>query len=178
MLLIALGADHVLRHVRPRRAAALLALALVPALAQDGLLVAAPAHALLVPFDRWQYVQGWPSGYGFPETVAWLKRAARRGPVVVACSFVNPPGDALHEELDGDRNVTIMLLNLGDAKAETAFAHAHPGAFIVTDEQTGPPALDATLRARVREVARFWKPGRRAAYVIYQVLHPTTQQTG
>jgi 4-amino-4-deoxy-L-arabinose transferase-like glycosyltransferase len=174
VLLIALGADHVLRHVRPRRAAALLALALVPALAQDGLLVAAPAHALLVPFDRWQYVEGWPAGYGFPETVAWLKRAARRGPVVVACSFANPPGDALHEELGGNPNVTIMLLDLGNAQAGIAFTRVHPGAFIVTDEQAGSPALSAALRARVREVARFWKPGHRAAYAIYQAPHPTT----
>jgi hypothetical protein len=33
-----------------------------------------------------------------------------------------------HEELDGDRNVTIMFLDLGAAKAGTAFARAHLGA--------------------------------------------------
>jgi hypothetical protein len=94
--------------------------------------------------------------------------------VVVACSFVNPPGDALHEELDGDPNATIMLLDLSNAQAGKAFARSHPGAFIVIDEQVESPVLSAALRARVREAARFWKPGRRAAYVIYQVPHPTT----
>ena len=168
-LFIALGAHTILRVLRPRFAITLLALVVVAATVQDGILVVSPANAALVPFDRWQYVEGWPSGFGFPQTVAWIRQAAARGPLTVACAYINPPGDALHEELDGNSNVRIMLLDLGNSKAGLDFARHQRGAVIVTDEQTNTHVLSRALLARVRVVAEFWKPGHHAAYRVYRV---------
>ena len=53
--------------------AALLAAALVPAIRFDAALLADPAQAPLPRLERFQYVDGFSSGYGCPEAVAWLR---------------------------------------------------------------------------------------------------------
>jgi dolichyl-phosphate-mannose-protein mannosyltransferase len=66
--------------------AGLLAVALVPALRFDLALLTDPARAPLPRLERFQYVDGFSSGYGCPEAVAWLRGelAADPGRVTVA----------------------------------------------------------------------------------------------
>jgi Dolichyl-phosphate-mannose-protein mannosyltransferase len=66
--------------------AGLLAAALVPALLFDVALLTDPVRAPLPRLERFQYVDGFSSGYGCPEAVAWLRRelAADPGRVTVA----------------------------------------------------------------------------------------------
>ncbi|HUG55077.1 MAG TPA: glycosyltransferase family 39 protein [Vicinamibacteria bacterium] len=59
--------------------AAALVLALLPALRFDARLWTDPAGAPLPGFDRFQYVTGWPSGYGLRDTVAFLHAERERG---------------------------------------------------------------------------------------------------
>ncbi|PYQ54563.1 MAG: hypothetical protein DMF78_05405, partial [Acidobacteria bacterium] len=60
-------------------AAALLAV-LAPALRFDLALWTDPAQAPLSSLDRFQYVTGWPSGYGLRDSVAFLARERARHP--------------------------------------------------------------------------------------------------
>jgi hypothetical protein len=66
--------------------AALLAAAIVPAVRFDAALLEDPAKAPLPRLERFQYVDGFSSGYGTAEAVAWLRGelAARPGPISVA----------------------------------------------------------------------------------------------
>jgi hypothetical protein len=66
--------------------AALLAATLVPAVRFDAALLADPARAPLPRLERFQYVDGFSSGYGCPEAAAWLRREldAQPGRVTVA----------------------------------------------------------------------------------------------
>jgi MFS family permease len=66
--------------------AVLLAAALVPAIRVDAALLGDPARAPLPRLERFQYVDGFSSGYGCPEAVAWLRGelAAQPGRVTVA----------------------------------------------------------------------------------------------
>jgi 4-amino-4-deoxy-L-arabinose transferase-like glycosyltransferase len=71
---------------RPVWLAALVGVALVPALRFDAALLEDPAAAPLPRLERFQYVDGFSSGYGCPEAVAWLRGelAATPGRVTVA----------------------------------------------------------------------------------------------
>ena len=56
------------------------------------------ASAPLPPVDRWQYVEGWPSGYGWRESVELLEREKGEGgrPLrVVTTSYPLRPRRAL-----------------------------------------------------------------------------------
>lgn len=66
--------------------AALLAAVLVPAIRFDAALLEDPAKAPLPRLERFQYVDGFSSGYGCPEAVAWLRGelAASAGRITVA----------------------------------------------------------------------------------------------
>lgn len=67
-------------------------LALLPSLAFDYQFITDPRYAPLTPVDRWQYITGWPSGYGLAETVTWLRqRAAEEGPLVVIADLHSGP---------------------------------------------------------------------------------------
>jgi len=58
------------------RTAVLLAIVLAPALRFDGALWSDPSRAPLPDVDRFQYVTGWPSGYGSRDSLEFLR--ARR----------------------------------------------------------------------------------------------------
>jgi hypothetical protein len=66
--------------------AALLAAVLIPSVRFDAALLEDPATAPLPRLERFQYVDGFSSGYGCAEAVAWLRGelAARPGPISVA----------------------------------------------------------------------------------------------
>lgn len=67
-------------------------LALLPSLAFDYQLITDPSRTPFTPLDRWQYVTGWPSGYGLAEAVAWLRReVAAKGPLVVITTVHSGP---------------------------------------------------------------------------------------
>ncbi len=125
------------------------ALASVPAAAADRAIIAAPDRAPLTPFDRWQYVDGWPSGYALDRVAAYLRARAARGPVMVYSSIYNPPGDALAVLLWRDPRFTL-------ANVDFATLPAHPlraAAYLVACRPYGqalrpdPRALRLVLRA-------------------------------
>ncbi|HET6897824.1 MAG TPA: hypothetical protein VFK70_05740, partial [Vicinamibacteria bacterium] len=70
---------------RPGRFALVAGLAVlaVPSLALDYGFAADPRTARLTSEDRWQYVTGWPSGYGLPEVSARLRRERLSRPLLV-----------------------------------------------------------------------------------------------
>ncbi|MDH4136448.1 MAG: phospholipid carrier-dependent glycosyltransferase [Anaerolineae bacterium] len=67
-------------------------LALLPGMIFDHQLITNPSYAPFAPVDRWQYITGWPSGYGLAEAVTWLQQeAAEKGPLVVITGIHSGP---------------------------------------------------------------------------------------
>ncbi len=107
-------------------AIAAVAAAVFPAVRFDRALLTAPAAAPLVPVEVFQYVNGWPSGYGWDEALAALRAERKRHPEGIAIAadtagrgagrwtmragFVNDPGVRL-EVVDFDDADTPALLD-------------------------------------------------------------------
>ncbi len=128
-------------------------LAVIPSVAADAALIGAPSRAPYIPFDRWQYVTGWPSGYALMDVVAFLRRQERHGPITVVSSIYNPPGDALAVLMGRDPRVTLTNRDFDTLRAQPL--HAVPGRplYVVAcrpyGQQLHPDARDlrAVLRA-------------------------------
>lgn len=112
-----------------------LGLVLLPSLRFDFLLWTDPAQAPLPEVERFQFVNGWPSGYGVRDTLAFLREQARRRP------------GGLRVVLQSDARRTIALAS--------AVAFRYDGWLVVSDLRLGDPAAAATLAGWAREMPTF-----------------------
>ncbi|KKK60637.1 hypothetical protein LCGC14_3022370, partial [marine sediment metagenome] len=96
---------------RSRVAVVLLLLAVITttALAQDVRLISKPTEFSWARDDRWQYIQGWPSGYGFNElTIELDKRIKRHKKIVILVDkYMGHPKDAVELAFSGNKNVSV-----------------------------------------------------------------------
>ena len=119
----------------------------------DAALIGARARAPYIPFDRWQYVTGWPSGYALMDAVAYLRRQERRGPITVVSSIYNPPGDALAVLLGRDPRVTLTNRDFNTLSAQPLRATRGRLMYLIVCQPYGQrlpsaaPGLRVALRA-------------------------------
>jgi len=71
-----------------------------------------PHQIPLTPFDRWQYVTGWPSGYTLQRLIDSVHGEERSHPVAVFYPMDSPPGDSLPVPLRGDARVQLYPIEL------------------------------------------------------------------
>ena len=120
--LAAWGADGLAAAIERRRpgqarlmTAAGLVLALLPAARADWALLVDPPRAPLVELDRFQYVTGWPSGYGVRDTVDFVRSERARHPegitVVTHARTVRTTARALDLEFAYAKDVRVEDLN-------------------------------------------------------------------
>jgi 4-amino-4-deoxy-L-arabinose transferase-like glycosyltransferase len=112
-----------------------LLLVLLPALRFDFFLWTDPAKAPLPEVERFQFVNGWPSGYGVRDTLAFLREQARsrKGGVRVV--------------LQSGARRTLALASSVEFR--------YHGFVVVTDLRLDDPAAPATLAAFAREMTTF-----------------------
>lgn len=118
---LAAAAGRFLPASRPLRAmlaAAALAAALVPALRFDRALWTDPTRAPLPALDRFQYVTGWPSGYGTRDSMAFLagQRKAHLGGLLLVTPGPSTTASA------------VRLLWARDPAVEVRYVEAAEGA--------------------------------------------------
>ncbi len=91
-----------------------------------------PSGAPLTPVDRWQYIVGWPAGYGLAESIDWLEqRVVADGPVtVITTHHSGPTQEGLRLYLQ-NRQVVLNLVSL-DLQKENG-SHIKP---LVQDNET------------------------------------------
>jgi hypothetical protein len=120
---------------KPPAWAIALGLVLLPALRFDYLLWTDPPHAPLPEVERLQFVNGWPSGYGVRETIAFLRGQA-------------------HRNIGG-----VQVVLQSDARRTMAFASAsafhYDGWVVVSGIRLADPAAAATLATVAREMPTF-----------------------
>jgi 4-amino-4-deoxy-L-arabinose transferase-like glycosyltransferase len=169
------------------RAAALVAasaLVLAPSVANDLWLWTDPSRARMPAIDRFQYVDGWPSGYGVRDTVALVaaERARHReGITVVVWSRALPTTVmALRRANRRDPGVRIEDLPL-DEPAQAlpllaAWAREHPTLVVVSvtagHRQRPSPAAWAPLGATL--VAETRKPSGELCDAVYRLAPPAS----
>ncbi len=146
---------------------------------QSALLILDPAAASWSPVDRFQYFEGWGSGYGYPEAARFILEARDAPQTIYSLDghsayqlrnylpaqwgsrvrpiFYDPDGKALRSEAARLEN----LLN-------------RTPAWIIIPEQLLQTYLDSSFgrvnsgRISLRRIALFDKPGSRAQLAIYE----------
>ena len=182
-------ADLVGRHihagsiVRGALAAVGLTLVLVPAVRFDRALWTDPAQAPLPALDRFQYVTGWPSGYGVADTVAYLR--ARATPGTGGVTIVAPTSSVTASTLrllNGPKfPVEVVCLEPGDPSATDALrdlARTRIAYVLVSPRQNA--RLSLSWAAGVRHEFTSYKPDGAVADELYRIcgldacpsLHP------
>ena len=145
------------------------ALAVVPALAFDARLLRDPVRAPLPAIERYQYVEGWPSGYGWRGAYDFLRLAGRRGGqgIAVLTEARNP---TLPAYFLADRTVRIRGIDPADPQARELvgrWAKTRP-TYLVTSDPA--PRFDWVPELRAEHVAAFSKPGGKVLLNVYRLM--------
>jgi hypothetical protein len=160
-------------------AAAILAAALFPAAWFDVVLLRDPSRAALVEDDRFQYVTGWPSGYGVRDTVDFVRAESARHPegitVVTHARTVRTTARALDLEFAYPRGVRVEDLNFdrpdGAMPLLVEWAHERPTLVVIEPPQGKSRRPDRALFADLQGeiVARTYKPDGSLCDEIYRL---------
>jgi hypothetical protein len=156
----------------------LLLLSAAPAIALDLSLIYRPENAALPAIERWQYIGGWPSGYGLPELKAFLEEQAQLGNLHVArLSFAYAPAQGLDVYLSPSRAIRLHTIDWTDptgAKARVARLSARRRTLFVSSPDG--EALHGVVAVNYFDNARLiWtyvKPGSDSKLVVWEILPP------
>ena len=159
--------------------AAFLALVLVPAARADWNLLVDPARARLVEIDRFQYVTGWPSGYGVRDTIEFIRAERVRHPegvtVVTHARTVRTTARALDLEFAYAKDVRVEDLNFdhpdGAMPLLVEWARERPTLVVIEPPQGKSRRPDPALFAGLDAVlaARTFKPDGKLCDEIYRL---------
>ena len=159
-------------------------------------MLANPITAPLDSQDRWQYITGWPSGYGMPEAVEFLKNESKDHPVDIFGKFQYKAGmvfDALKVNFEGYPNArlhlsmwedklpllffikeNITLDNLTSQNMELR-EKLYPNGFDHVYYVGNEPKFDPKVFIRLNNptlIKRFPKPGGKSAVWVFKVPVP------
>jgi hypothetical protein len=147
---------------------------------QSALLILDPAAASWSPVDRFQYFEGWSSGYGYPEAARFVLEA-RDAPQTIY-SLDGHSAYQLRNYLPAQWGSRVRPIFYGpDGKALRSEAARlenllnRTPAWIIIPEQLLQTYLDSSFgrmnsgQISLRRIALFDKPGSRARLAIYEV---------
>jgi 4-amino-4-deoxy-L-arabinose transferase-like glycosyltransferase len=81
---VASGVDWVLKKLRSVwLQGAMFGLILFPSLVLDWQMLFRVEQVKLPQVERWQYVEGWPAGYGLTDLAAWVEEKTGQGPILL-----------------------------------------------------------------------------------------------
>ena len=178
--LAAWAAEATRERTRAWLSTAIAVLVLLPALRLDRALWTDPARAAMPAPDRFQYVLGWPSGYGVRDTERLVREELARHPqgltvVVHANRFQNlrTTPYALALAFAREPRVRLEDWNFADPTAIGAlqrWAAAGPGLLVVPRADPNAPAPDPLAWSHLATlVARTTKPDGSACDDVYRL---------
>jgi hypothetical protein len=145
---------------------------------QSALLVFRPPAASWSALDRFQYFEGWTSGFGFPETARFILAARARPAMIYSLDCgAYQLRNYLPRQFDG--HVSPLFFGpdgafLGTEAARLQNLLEHAPAWIVASRQLLPGQLLASVgaagrdRVELRQIAQFNKPGARGQLAVYE----------
>jgi hypothetical protein len=170
---------------RPGRIVFVSSLALLcgPSLALDYRFAVDPRTASIATEDRWQYVTGWPAGYGLPEVNARLRAESRSRPLQVVSDTYWAPlslglevylrgADIGRTEVSGDPEAWA-----GEVPHLLASGRAVYFALEVESDAPAVPVLDLDGETTVASSFRVEKPEGQRVLQIFVVHGPVTDRT-
>lgn len=171
LLVVAAGAGDLLWERLPRaRRHWLLAGCLVPMLLFDAAIILRPDIAPLPATDRYQYVEGWPAGYGVREVVAKIEEDSRQGTVDVVTHGglgLTPMAFPIYFPKRHD----VRFFAIEEYRPEVAAPIGKDGRaqvpyrrYLIQDSTHVLPS-----GWQVREVARYARPGGHTALVLREI---------
>lgn len=145
----------------------LLAIPLLYFVYQSTLLVLNPPAARWSERDRWGYISGWPSGYGYAEAARYLCSSSPSLPVY---SLEVGTAMQLALSLPSGCRIGIRQLHVVDGRAippeeRRALLLEKCPALLITPDALSP---SDELRAHLQYVAGFEKPGSQAQVTLYR----------
>lgn len=180
-------AAHAGRLRRPCELGAL-ALCVVFMLPQSARLILEPAAANWSPLDRYQYLEGTGSGYGYPEAARFIL-AAPAAPAIVY-SLDGHSAYQLRNYLPPAWNTRVTPIyyatdgkELRSEAERFANLSTRTPAWLIIPQQLLPRYLISIFgeknadRVELRQIALFDKPGRRTQLALYEVTQPVRQPT-
>jgi 4-amino-4-deoxy-L-arabinose transferase-like glycosyltransferase len=166
-------------RLRPLILTAVFAVCLGLMVRQSARIVLDPLAARWSPTDRFQYFEGWGSGYGYPEAARFLLTTPDTPRMIYALDGHSayqlrtylPPAwtDRVRPVFYGEHGETLRT-----EESRLANLRSHTPAWIIVSPQLLPQYLRANFggqavdRIALRQVAEFAKPGSRARLAIYE----------
>jgi hypothetical protein len=146
---------------------------------QSSRIILNPIGARWSPLDRFQYFEGWGSGYGYPEAAHFLV-AARAAPAILF-SLDGHSAYQLLTYLPAEWSNRVRIATYGDdgrvlrterQRLDNLLEHA-PAAILISPQlldgyltsSFGPEALE---HLQLRQIASFDKPGHHAQLALYE----------
>jgi len=172
---------------RPFLAPALMIIIILPALRFNYWLVADPSQAPLVEIDRWQYINGWPSGAGLPETAEFLtNQLTTSEEIVIAYDYyanrVLRFGLPIYLHHLNHR-IIFLRVDFAEEQSQPRLIQGlselqHVPIFVVLDNPAkGQLNSDFEESSYTQHLQRFYKPNRQSAIDIYQASFQLNQAT-
>ncbi|HXI77876.1 MAG TPA: glycosyltransferase family 39 protein [Steroidobacteraceae bacterium] len=151
---------------------------------QSALLIGDPAAARWSPLDRFQYFEGWGSGYGYPQAAYFLEKSADAPGMIYALD--GHSAYQLRTYLPSSWSSRVATIAYGpdggvlrteQARIDRLFSQSP--VWLVVSPQLLQQYLAANFGAgtgelRLRELTSFDKPGARAQLAIYDVARRKT----
>jgi hypothetical protein len=126
-----------------------------------------PATGHFVPDDRWQYIAGWPSGYGLDGLESYIRRLAKTKGVVVVADRSHQPSSALLYGLADTAQIQVRPAPLTQSlRSEPGKVAGRAAIVAVLDvPKDSLPAVEAAhpdWKPRMRQL----KPGGQSQFVL------------
>jgi 4-amino-4-deoxy-L-arabinose transferase-like glycosyltransferase len=147
---------------------------------QSALIVSDPIAAAWSPVDRFQYFEGWGSGYGYPEAAKFVLQAANSPPMIYSLDGHSAYQLLTYLPASWTRRVKPIFygpdgreLRDADARLENLLVHAPT--WILASEELLQGYLDSAFdgnhadQFHLSRIAVFEKPGSRSRLAVYDV---------
>ena len=174
------------RPIATRTALALATLAvLLPSILFDHTLVTRPASAPLATVgesDRYQYIEGWPSGYGLEEAAKVILHEAQLQPVLVVTWSAKGIADWAQSRFDGYMNVYTghifpeepmakTIADLPESDPRSRVEREGGVVYYVQNQDVGTEneAEFAELNPEAQLVGEWYKPGGKSRVQLFRV---------
>ncbi len=149
----------------------------LPSLRFDYLLLTDPSRAPWLPIDRWQYVDGWPAGYGLKDAAAYLRQQANElGVIIVVKRATSEMRTGAWVHYLDQSNIIFNAINFRHADPQEliqALNNAPAPVFVALDRPFEDPyAIDFTdgpYAPYSSLIATFPRPGGTSRIEIYRV---------
>jgi hypothetical protein len=126
-----------------------------------------PATGHFVPDDRWQYIAGWPSGYGLDGLESYIRRLAKTTDVVVVADRSHQPSSALLYGLADNAHIEVRPVPLTQGRRSEPGIAARKAAIVAVLDipKDSLPAVEAA-HPEWKSCMRQLKPGGQSEFVL------------